>query len=86
MSDPLQKGMCRVVGLRQVLRAIREGKAQLVYLADDASDTIRQDVMKEAQTHQIPLQKIATMRSLARMCSVDVPASAAAIIKDTQNT
>ena len=84
MSDPLQKGALRVVGFRQVLRALRDEKALRVYLADDASDEIRREVMAEADAHKVPLQKVATMRSLARMCSVDVPASAAAVIRDTK--
>lgn len=84
MSDPMQKGALRVVGFRQVLRALRNEKALRVYLADDASASMKDEVIAAAAVKNVPVQKVASMRALARMCSVDVPASAAAVIEDTE--
>lgn len=82
MSDQLQKSTFRVVGIRQVMRALREEKAEKVYLADDVSDEICTQVLEAAAGKNVPVQRVITMRALSHMCHVDVPASCAAIMKD----
>lgn len=86
MRENLEKSTLRVVGLRQVLRAIREEKALKVYLADDAEENMRIQVLEAAEQKQVPLCKVNSMRALAHLCNVDVPASCAAVLTDAKNT
>ena len=86
MRENLEKSTLRVVGLRQVLRAIRKEKALKVYLADDAAEDMRVQVLEAAEENQVPLCKVNSMRTLAHLCNVDVPASCAAVLTDAKNS
>ena len=86
MRENLEKRPLRVVGMRQVLRAVREDKALKVYLAMDADPAIRSELAAAVNEKQLPLGKVGSMRALAHMCNVDVPTSCAALLKDAKTT
>ena len=86
MRENLEKSPLRVVGLRQVLRAVCEGKAEKVYLADDASPDMQEKVLHAAESHLVPVGHIGSMRALAHLCRVDVPTSCAAVLKSANNS
>ena len=86
MRENLEKSTLRVVGLRPVLRAIREEKALKVYLADDAAEDMRVQVLQAAEENQVSLCKVNSMRTLAHLCNVDVPASCAAVLTDAKKS
>ena len=85
MPERLKKRGMRVVGARQALRTVREGNAEMVFVAMDADPRLRQQVEKEAEANGVPLQLVATMEELAALCRVDVPSAAAAVLR-TQMT
>ena len=82
MPERLKKREMRVVGVRQSLRAVREGNVEMVFVAMDADPRLRQQVEKEAEANGVPLRLVATMEELAALCRVDVPSAAAAIKKN----
>lgn len=82
MPDRLKKRAMRVVGVRQVLRAMGEGSAERVFLAMDADPFLRHQVEQEAKSRNVPVELIATMEELSRLCRVDVPSAAAAVLKN----
>lgn len=84
MPERLKKRAMRVVGVRQALRAVREDRADTVFLAMDADARLRQQVEREAKENSVPLQLVATMEELSSLCRVDVPSAAAAVLKNTQ--
>lgn len=84
MRENLEKSTLRVVGLRQVLRAVREGKALKVYLADDAPEDMQRQVLLTARQMDVPVGRVGSMRALSRLCGVDVPASCAALLKSAK--
>ena len=81
MPEQLKKRTARVVGVRQVLRALGDQSLEKVYLALDAAPHLRGQVEAAAQAAGIPVETVATMEELARLCRVDVPSAAAAILK-----
>ena len=81
MPDRLKKREKRVVGVRQVLRAIRDGSAETAFLAMDADAHLRSQIEEAAKEHSVPLQMISTMEELSQLCRVDVPSAAAAAVK-----
>ena len=81
MSDRLKKRFMRVVGVRQVLRALKEDRAEEVYLAMDADASLRSTVERAALLCGVPLRLVATMEELAALCQVDVPSAAAAVCR-----
>ena len=85
MPERLKKRAMRVVGVRQVLRAVREGKADKVFLAMDAGAAFRGQVENAAKEAGVPVQFVATMEELAQLCRVDVSSAAAAALKMSQS-
>ena len=81
MSDQAEKRVRRVVGVRQVLRALGEGNAERVFLSLDAAPGIRERVLTATRAAQVPLENVAAMDELGRMCKIGVPAAACALLK-----
>ena len=84
MSERLKKRSMRVVGVRQVLRALKEGKAETLFLALDAAPQLRSQIEQAAKETGIVIETVSTMEELARMCRVDVPSAAAAVLKESE--
>ena len=82
MSERLKKRALRVVGARQVLRAVRQDRAEMVFLAMDAGPALRGAVEQAAREGNVPLQMVSTMEELAALCRVDVPSAAAAVYRN----
>ncbi len=85
MPERLKKRALRVVGVRQVLRAIKQDRAEAVFLAMDAGPQFRGEVERAARDANVPLQMVATMEELAALCRVDVPSAAAAVYRNETN-
>ena len=82
MPERLKKRAMRVVGVRQVLRAVKEDRAQEVFLAMDADSRLRAQIEQEVREKGLPLHMISTMEELAALCQVDVPSAAACLIRN----
>ena len=85
MPERLKKRALRVVGVRQTLRAIKQDRAEAVFLAMDAGPALRGAVEQAAKEANVPLQMVATMEELAALCRVDVPSAAAAVYRNETN-
>ena len=81
MPERLGKRALRVVGARQVLRLLRDGALEEVFLALDAAPNLRSQVEQAAKAADVPLQTVSTMEEMAQLCRVDVPSAAAGILK-----
>ena len=82
MPERLKKRALRVVGVRQVLRCVKQNRAETVFLAMDAGPALRGAVEQAAREADVPLQMVATMEELAALCRVDVPSAAAAVYRN----
>ena len=71
----------KVVGIKQLRRALRDSAAQEVFLADDADFWLREEV--EALCHMAGLCpiRVASMKALGDACGISVGAATAAILK-----
>jgi large subunit ribosomal protein L7A len=71
----------KVVGLKQSLRAIRDGRALEVYLAEDAQQSVRAPILQLCgQMGLIPTQ-VPTMARLGKACGISVGAAVAVALK-----
>ncbi|MBQ7491396.1 MAG: ribosomal L7Ae/L30e/S12e/Gadd45 family protein [Clostridia bacterium] len=75
------KDQAKTVGLKQSQRAIREGRAQQVFLADDADGRIRQELEQLCVLAGIPVTPVASMEELGRACGIRVGAAVAVVLK-----
>lgn len=80
MPERLRKRSMRVVGVRQVLRCLKDRTAACVFLSLDAAPHLRMQVEQAARESGTPLQTVATMEELSQLCRVDVPSAAAAVL------
>ena len=71
----------RLVGIKQIRKAIEARTVEKIFLADDADPAITAPVAREAAQAGVTCVRVATMRELGQACAIDVGASAAAILK-----
>ncbi len=81
MEQQLRQPSMRVVGTKQVLRAVRDGKAACVFLAKDADEFIYRQVQALCQECTVPLTLVDSMQELGKACLVGVSTAAAALLK-----
>ena len=70
----------KVTGLKQTKRAIVDGRARGVYIAEDAETRLRTELSELCRRYGVPEYPAESMRALGRACGVDIGASAAAIL------
>ncbi|MGI6585705.1 MAG: ribosomal L7Ae/L30e/S12e/Gadd45 family protein [Lutisporaceae bacterium] len=71
----------RTVGLKQTVKAIKNGTAVKVYLAEDADDFIKQSVIDACRDKNLQIIYVSNMKELGDACGIDIGASTAAIKK-----
>ncbi|MFD1708456.1 50S ribosomal protein L7ae-like protein [Siminovitchia sediminis] len=69
-----------VIGTKQTVRALKSGDAKQVFIAEDAEPRVTGNVIQTAQSLDIPVTKVDSMKKLGRACGIDVGAAAVAII------
>ena len=79
--EMLKAGGRKVVGTKQVLRALKAGTVSRVYAANDADTFIYQQVVRSAEDAGVPCVRVPSMKELGTICGVDVPAAAAGLLK-----
>ncbi len=70
----------RVAGVKQTRRALRDGRAKVVFLARDADPALTQPLALLAQEKGVPVQWADAMGELGRACGLAVGAAVAALI------
>lgn len=73
----------KVVGVRQSLKAIRQGKAGRVYLAEDADSFVAVPVIDACKECGVMIEYVKSKSALGKMCHVDVATAVAVDIKET---
>ncbi|MBQ1409879.1 MAG: ribosomal L7Ae/L30e/S12e/Gadd45 family protein [Oscillospiraceae bacterium] len=73
----------RVVGVKQLCKAIGRDEICRVFLADDADPAITEPVEALAGAQDIPVTRVVSMKELGRACGIMVGASAAGLLKQS---
>lgn len=71
----------RIVGIKQVKRALNSDKVQTVYIMKDAEQRVTSPVEILCKEKQIDIVYIDTMKELGEICNIDVNAAVAALLK-----
>jgi large subunit ribosomal protein L7A len=69
------------VGYKQALRALNDDKASKVFIAEDSDAHIKDGIGKLAAEKNTPVFFVPTMKELGAMCSIEVGASCATVLK-----
>ena len=70
----------KVVGLKQVQRAVSAGRADRVFLACDADPRLTEPLRELCRTQDVPCDGSMTLQQLGRACGIAVPAAAVAVL------
>ena len=81
-NDHLIASTNKVVGLKQTVRSIENGKAKLVYIASDADRRLIVKLKDLANMHQVKYHMVDSMLELGKMAGLKIEASACCILKD----
>ncbi|MDR7871662.1 MAG: ribosomal L7Ae/L30e/S12e/Gadd45 family protein [Tissierellaceae bacterium] len=79
MTDNL-KDMNKVVGAKQVKRAIKSSKVNKVYIAKDAETKVTSEIEEQCDKMHIPILYVETMKELGNACGIDINAAVAALL------
>ena len=71
----------RVVGVKQVRRAILAGECGAVFLADDADPALTEPLQALCQARGIEIVRVSAMKRLGAACGIAVGAACAAIVR-----
>lgn len=81
MLEKLAETQRRVVGTKQLLRALDEGKIAQAFVASDADLILTKRVVDRCFDMNIPCTQVDSMEKLGRACGIDVKAAAAGLLK-----
>ncbi|MEJ6949589.1 ribosomal L7Ae/L30e/S12e/Gadd45 family protein [Natronospora cellulosivora (SeqCode)] len=71
----------RVVGKKQTLSVIKEGKADKVFLAEDVEKHIYNEIYQISKENKVIVITVDSRLKLGRACGIDVSAACAALLK-----
>lgn len=69
----------KIIGTKQVIKAIKNGEAKEVIIATDADSHIKDKVLEVVGTTDIPVYYVDSMKKLGKTCGIEVGAAAVAI-------
>lgn len=75
------KALSKVVGMKQVLRAVGADQVQQVLLAQDADEYIKNKVVSTCEEHGITPVPVPSMEELGKACGIAVKCATVAILK-----
>lgn len=74
------KNAAKVAGVKQLRRALADGRVKRLYLAKDADPQLTQPLARQAAEQGVETVWAGSMRELGRACGIAVGTSAAAIV------
>lgn len=79
MLTQLKEGT-KVVGVKQTRRAIADGRAAVVFLAQDADPALVAPLEALCAEKQVPVEQVARMKELGSACGIAVGSAVAALL------
>lgn len=70
----------KVTGAKQVTRALKNGAARQVFLAQDADPRVTEPIQLLCQERGVATEEVATMAALGSACGIAVGSAVAAVI------
>ena len=67
-------------GVKQTRRAIEDGRAARVFLAEDADPRVTGPVEELCREKDIPVERVSQMKELGSACGIAVPSAVAALL------
>ena len=74
------KNSPKLVGVKQLRKAVGRGEIRRVFLAEDADPALTEPVERLALEQGIPITRVHSMKELGQACGIAVGASAAGLL------
>ncbi len=74
------KNSPKLVGVKQLRKAVGRGEIRRVFLAEDADPALTEPVERLALEQGIPITRVRSMKELGQACGIAVGASAAGLL------
>ena len=71
----------KIVGAKQVKRALALSDVGAVFIANDAEDKVTKEIKELCNTKQIRIIHVDTMENLGKACGIGINAAVAALLK-----
>jgi len=78
------KNSPKVIGVKQVKKAINKGIAKKVFIALDAEPHIVEPVKELCRQNQIEIETVESMQIMGKACGIEVGSAAVALINNEQ--
>lgn len=75
------KSANRVIGIKQVAKAVKRGNVRQVFVADDADERVVEPIRMLCREYRIPVEQSATMQEIGQACGIEVGAAAVALLE-----
>jgi len=72
----------KVVGVKQTLKALKNSRGKVLYIAKDADGSITEPVLKLAEVSSLQIIFVDTMKELGNLCAIDVACATALLLED----
>ena len=72
----------KVVGVKQLKKALRDGSAKKVFVAQDADPKLTDPICESCKSAGVPMESVPTMAELGKACGIEVGAAVAALLRD----
>lgn len=72
----------KIIGTKQLTKALRAGCVAVAYVADDADPLLREPLAAQCEAAGVPVVHILSMKELGRLCRIHVGAACAALLKE----
>ena len=69
-----------VVGVKQLKKALRDGRTRYVFLAENADPAVTDPLEQLCRDNHIPITWVRSMTELGHACGIEVGAAAAAVV------
>ena len=70
----------KVVGAKQVKRALNDGRAKKIFLAGNADPRVTQPLAQQAVNQRVAVELVPTMKELGEACGIAVGSAVAALL------
>lgn len=70
----------KIVGVKQLRKALNNGTVKKVFLAEDADPMLTEPIAQQCEALKVTVISVPTMKQLGTACSISVEAAAAALI------
>jgi large subunit ribosomal protein L7A len=71
----------KVIGIKQSAKALSSGEGKILYVASDAQNDLVKPVIELAQSLNVEIRFVDTMKELGRLCGIDVGAAVTLLLR-----